>query len=1527
MHIGICPFLFLFAHTQEKKNTNKQEEREKKKKMEEEVLTADEGGEEVDKAQNIFNQLRKMTPSEAAQYLDKARRTEVKLVEASPGRRKEREGIWSFVYQGLLARDRNQPFRAKETDLPGLRVLCMTAEKFDEEWSNLSELTRGKDDSDVGDMPHRSLSLCFYYACYVSNVFRFTQGCDAVTVVERVNTYHRVVTETLEALKTKKARPGALEVVKLSGKSKATYHLFHQLFGYPKEPQTSGKRLYLPAQLLFHTWNSINLDGEAFRLYHVMLELEWLNRATPIKAVRVEHLSNTVSLGNVFTMASLQELTIEHCRDFKKTFPLLGKKDAAVVDGIRLPRKLTKLVLVDIPTISRLPSQISVRNLKELHLENVSLTSGSLASFLTAVLTEAGQLQTLILKGPSMTLVPDLVQLPPLPVSLLTLVLDNLPGIISLPRLGGHCASLTLANLTVPLVHYIAIIAKVDPVNLVLEHLKVLVPPHIDQVGGAPSQKDMDARELGLIMGSGQPLPRLKKCAFRNVGTVADFNDVLAGALSLEELFIDGDAKNGKLFIPFKEMPKLQKIVVFKDAEESLSKYLAPESMVFWNRQVVLLSAVPFSASAEEDPSLPMVVVAVADEDAETLEATLDLLQDMLIPFGLPRAETTREIALPPWIDPDLIVPSNSDQEFERKRILASTWLEWETATSSWLADTENDEGLLLIPQMSDLKVVKTVEYDEGEPDLIVFTARSSESGANAKGANDGEKNFFKERGQFLSSLVVQDFPVFLRFLRRERVIGQAPGGQQLTSVGVNLNFSVASRVTRDKQIVEGVIFDSDEFDPVTHSCNVRFVDDLAGVNMRLGTLTLLFARGGGGGRGGDAIPDGFRFTITVASAMRFLAAQTAAILGSDVLTEMDADRTGAVEPPPPPAEKGGQEGSGVDITRKMAQITMASSLSTCLDTVEDVPFVYGERNELVLEAVREEPNRHLLEGPLLLVYAQTIGVRHLLAVSVLAGNENADAAAAAEGGERLLTDKRIRAHLQNTLLTKYLIPVASWCVAWSPSDRALPAQDQIPRIDNTARVFSKILKAMQTSMLSRNEDEYTDVLLQLFPSPEGEDNGQEEEEEDEEENSPGRGGGGGASYTDTYAIFWQLVADVIDNENALSPGARVQITEASSVIERELRELRNILLEAKTSHSGDGQYLDMGEVIAYVTKVLPEARITRKFDACIKAIETIVATFSPPGSPVSSDVASPEKKRSKLDLQARARVPSPVKTKAATFSPSIVLSSPSSPSSSPVMVIIKPKKAAQAVILDVTSPPKKKVKQDGGGNNNNEAIDLASPPRRRKLFQGPVTPPSPSAAAPPKVKIEPDQTKWMSDNEIALEARRRAVQVLDGSPVGSPGSSKGSDSSSGRGEDYEMEIDDLADEIAEDLKDKRRKLFYPDGRRREAKSMSPSSSPATPSWSPATPSSPSSPSSSSAKPKEKTRAIIVSGDDDEDDRDGFEPDSPINALICGHCGDSQPDMHVCSKCKAAFYCGPDCQHSAWAEHKKVCGAASIRRT
>jgi hypothetical protein len=54
----------------------------------------------------------------------------------------------------------------------------------------------------------------------------------------------------------------------------------------------------------------------------------------------------------------------------------------------------------------------------------------------------------------------------------------------------------------------------------------------------------------------------------------------------------------------------------------------------------------------------------------------------------------------------------------------------------------------------------------------------------------------------------------------------------------------------------------------------------------------------------------------------------------------------------------------------------------------------------------------------------------------------------------------------------------------------------------------------------------------------------------------------------------------------------------------------------------------------------------------------------------------------------------------------------------------------------------------------------------------------------------------------------------------------------------------------------------------------------------------------------------------------GPQPRPDLPHRTCASCGKKALQMHRCSRCKAAFYCGAACQKRHWREHKAACEAA-----
>ncbi len=1408
----------------------------------------------------IFSKLQSMTPSHAAQSLDLTRKQEYDIVRKGEKTAEEREALWMQVWVWFRASARH-PFAAKATDPAVLNALCFGAKAWDEEWSHLGALTIGPN---MQSMPHRYLSLCFYYASYVANVYRYVrqtvEDTDAPADVEvAVSIYHREVSSVLNLLKGRVGRP-ILEVAILSSASRVKHHLFHELFGYPKggPPADSTMRLYLPAQLLFHGWTAINMDGRAFRMYHVMFEFDWMGRVgwkDSLRALRLSYLDNTVCLGRVLTIPKLDELSIRSGKEYTRGVNLFDKQTSVISN-------LSKLLLVDLPSLRRLGSDgVVFQRLKELHLENLSFPGFPLAAFFQAPPPPPLPLKKLILRGPRLAVPPRMDEWLVLPSSLSEIVLDNLPGVSSLPLAKSPIASVTLANLTLPWLRYMSFVSSAGPTKLVLDTLRVVEPQRDVFPGAIPVIHDMFNTELKGIINANGTWNRLTECTLSGFVHVTDFTGVFErAAATLERLAIYGSV--GHISLPFRELRALKDVKIDKASGVSLSERLTPTSRAYWTRQALIIAdgggggaeaavspprkKLDFDDKGKEEEeeddagaggqmSAAAAPLDIFSDDEEPVSDIFASLEDMLIPFGAGRDKMSGQLSIPPWLPRNLEEMGDNDPN---KRLFASTWLEWETAVSSWLAS--EDEGLLLYPAIGDLRISKVVERDDGEPFAIIFTTaglpQAPPPPKGTAGRGEAEKMLYSERNKFLAGLLSQEFPVVLRYSRKERVIGRnEQTGAVVTSDGINLTFPLET-LSQDDGILAGIVFNSDEFvdekDGLSKSCRVGFNDTRARVKLDLGKLTLLFKRED------DPFPTGFSFRITLAAAVRFLAVQSAVLLsfqdvglrdklnlggeGEEAAADESEDLLGVLSRQLKARETTFRPGEYKN------QLAMLSALSASRGVAASTPFFFDETNERVLEAVREEPFRQLMAGSLLLVYAQALGLRHLLSLKdprkgrgvLWAGTKILPSGRPAP----LMRDMVLYEHLTQVVMPKYLEPVAAWCIAWSPSEggEGGEAEAQSESVSSSASILVALVQEMGDRLLvplgaGQLADAYAYVLEQLIPAPDLPD--------DDEV----------MAFSATREGFAQLVAEMIDDGVTFTEEVRTRMTEVLRVIDTELDHLTAEFLEAKVKHSGDGQYLDTAQMAAYVKTVYPAERVERMVADIVKAINTIVGSVkgaaeheaaldeqamaatatSPTTTATSPIVGQPSRKRFKQDLRAASRSPSQSPDRLTGLLPSPQKSTPP-PVAAKLTIVNSPKRSV--VFIDLVTPPGSPVEKD-----QVEVIDLTSPLKSSSSSSS-----SSSASSTPSSQLSPE------------ERQRR--------------------------EDRRMDAEQEAEEEREELEEMRR---------------------------------------AAEEEAENIKGVI---------------EQQQQQFVCAHCGDEGPEKSVCSQCRSVFYCGGECQRQHWPNHKVVCG-------
>jgi len=51
----------------------------------------------------------------------------------------------------------------------------------------------------------------------------------------------------------------------------------------------------------------------------------------------------------------------------------------------------------------------------------------------------------------------------------------------------------------------------------------------------------------------------------------------------------------------------------------------------------------------------------------------------------------------------------------------------------------------------------------------------------------------------------------------------------------------------------------------------------------------------------------------------------------------------------------------------------------------------------------------------------------------------------------------------------------------------------------------------------------------------------------------------------------------------------------------------------------------------------------------------------------------------------------------------------------------------------------------------------------------------------------------------------------------------------------------------------------------------------------------------------------------------------PAVNLECEHCKRQRTKLHMCSGCRAVWYCSPECQKQDWKDHRPVCKAAKAK--
>lgn len=1186
------------------------------------------------------------------------------------------------------------------------------------EWAGL--------DGDMAMIGATPLDMCFYYASYVSNVRRYGKWVlrndpsvaeqlqqqegeeedDGVQLMDlspqkqqqpqtlegvlraAADAYHEIVPACLAVLVNRAiaGRP-VLDLIALKNKNtKANQHLFHRLFGFSKKILNDGgvpasDRLYIPAQYLFATkWTSVNIDGHAFRLYHSMPEFARLNLSA-VRLMNADKLAHSTLLSKE---ANLKELSIISRKDvnaFKGTKNLLGPRLSA-------PLRLSKLELVDLPSLSRFPVPgRMLASLKELRLSKLQNANLDIVKFVSSLLSvPKSKLKTLALKELALS-DPDMMKWCVLQDTALdSLSLESLKGITTLPdcRAVPSCKTLLLSGLSVPLVEYIGIL-QLNCSEVELRKLLILHNSPVE--GGAPFSSAFLYPELDAVLGRRDP--GLKKLVLSDFEMLVDFQQSLQGKVGLTHLSIinTGRLQGEKISIPFKHLPALEKVVI-DDPKTAYSESMTPTTLLYWNRQMALRATGPVAAAsppkkkqqqqqqqspiaafsalsdggdgvvAEGGPVVrsleemfedreEMSVSAVSDGGGESEESeaviadSFNALKDMYVPFGAamkkgPNGDDLDRMEIPEWLPRDLetLAPGNPF-----KLLFSQTWHEWESEVVQWLAapcegiQLRVGSDAQLMNTIVGVQVSKKTNIVDGEPFSVTFNGVSARM---TTGVQEDDNQVAEEEDIFWSKLGRGGFQAALQYTRKERLIGvNETTGLPIFCTELKLTYPLQPRnnegVAFGEELIDEDDHDEDDEEEPVDAKRVRripldYVDTLSKTRFSLGRLTLYYEYAN------SRNPYRFRLTIELEAAIRFFSLlNLVSLCAVDPKLQLKQVAGGEKFDEYEVAENAFIERLQVpEMQASMSpnevqrQTALHSIASVCSQIVTATPFFQDDTDSRALEMVQTENDRFLFSSYLLVMYAQTLGTRYVLSS---------------------IRNVELRRHVESVIYPQVLVPVSKWCVATSPAqnDPSIAAQYAVT-LPLSAR-FVSMLESMRDTMANGNKDDIGFVMEQLLPSPEL------------EEDDPT------AVFLSTKTEFDQEIDDALD---ALPEKERDELYYASADSTRCLKRLTDVFTLAKREHSGDGQYLDLAEVSDFVLKEIDHEKLFEEWIAVINKSISILAPKS--GSPAAE---SPQKKRSKLQ-EARDQPLAVISSVQPEFVPSVVVASPS-----PVKVIIKPKKRA----------------------------------------------------------------------------------------------------------------------------------------------------------------------------------------------------------------------------------------------------------
>lgn len=1141
-------------------------------------------------AEAVLDAMKSMTPSEIATALERTRASLTRKTADAYN-----AAIWIRVERAVI----NQANSLYASPNPFVnRSLLLRSVVPDADY-----YVNARNDAGVEPegFPFKELSACLHYFAYVSNVFAYVaykmsrpeerlltagggnQEIEQRLTEEYVRSYHAEVDGTLAELKAAEPKVLTVNVITRTDRRNINNKLFYRLFGEKALPGPDVPCLYLPVQYLFHEWTSINLDGRAFKLFLTMPEFTWasVKHGRVLSRVRVSHEKNALSL-NVSNLAALSVISVQDG-------PLLSRARASFILGSRFAdtmRNLTELSLVNLPSavFPENVTPVTFPRLQLFHIENVS-RGRNVMEFISQVLVASqSTLKTLVLAGPDLLVDRTMQRMPLVPRTVRSLTIKRISvEVDSFPRTDSiaELDDLTLADLpvSIPDAQY-RLLAALSPKELVLESLPL---------------SNASFTEM-LRAGDPDRLQTLKLINM-NVFTLDGALDNKRELTNLSVMLPSSSGQQQKLSVPIRSMARLTKFTIGGVEAENAHAHMTGATFSEWMRQKIILGGGGSSPGKEpkrrlsfeseagtstatasgKQPEIERNDEKQQDDDEEkdsvSFEAIEQTLMDMYEPFGSKGAGQYPE-RLPP-------AKQMETPGYPLAGLLMQTWLEWDEGIVAWLAN-EHGEGLLLDSAMGDIVVSKKKVLKDGDVYAVEFSSkRSMQKVRVTTGARPGaaDEKLSLETEKFWNDLdsVTVAFPMRFELACKERVIGRSATSNApiidgsvhlLYSCKDTLRFSTGDPVERD-------------------SSSLETQADFLYFGQRIGKLIRQY----------ETTPSGFRFIVgfklrlVLGQAVRMLATEDALLLSTRSIAPSSAgggaasgkasDAAAAAESLAEASAEGlpvqlsavserlqypGMEGrfSGEEIVRHRV---LTNILYTTSAIVSALPFKWDEDNDQVLAAIQQEPERVMFGNWFNVAYCFCVGLGFVLES---AGYQSTE----------------LRAHWKARLQQDLLLPVARWCLAYSPADRitqsTVSSEESLISVEAAGDRLLAIMSMIETAVLDKQtpDEEVVSVTTMLSPPTFGAD-------DEDDENAAGGGGGqedeSVMQFVQAQADFEDAINHVLDNEHASSAQFEQRVGQNRRAFINATKRLTDIYLEAQANHSGGGRFLDFAQMAAFM--------------------------------------------------------------------------------------------------------------------------------------------------------------------------------------------------------------------------------------------------------------------------------------------------------------------------------------------------------